>query len=88
MYGSVLVFDGKKSSLERTIAIFRQAKVVVAYHGGATANLVFASRARPTCMVEYTTFFDLKSHGRWREFCDFVPNGGWSLQLPQLQPRP
>ena len=54
----------------------RYPKVVIAYHGGATANLIFASRAAPTCMVEFTTFFDLKSRGVWREFCGFVPNGG------------
>ena len=51
------------------IAIVRNARLVVGYHGAAIAHLLFVDPTRLTCMVELTTYYDLANSRKWRHMC-------------------
>lgn len=59
--GPVVVFDGTES-LRRTVDLFRNARVVVGYHGAGLANIVFSRNG--TVLIELTTY--VRGTRSWR----------------------
>lgn len=60
--GRVVVYKGTESAAA-TIALFRNARAIVGYHGAAFSNAVFARNATT---VELTTYAALNSSRMWR----------------------
>lgn len=61
-YGSESVAD--------TIRMFVLANLIAGYHGAGIANAMFTSR--PACVLEVSTFKDLKSKKPWRTNADLI----------------
>ena len=58
-----MIFSGKESVLE-TIKIYASADIVLAYHGAAAANMIFAPHS--ATFIEVSTFSDSFDAKAWR----------------------
>ena len=61
--GDVVVYTGRESPKE-TVHIFRNARVLVGYHGAGLTNAYFMNNG--TRVLEITTFKDLNNRDPWR----------------------
>jgi len=51
-------------SIVRTFSLFMNAAGTIGYHGAAFVNAIFT--ARPSCIMEVTTYSDLNDLNEWR----------------------
>jgi hypothetical protein len=59
----VVEYSGQES-IKSTFEMFTNAAGVIGYHGAGFANALFT--ARPSCIMELTTWYDLESTRPWR----------------------